>query len=109
MSYIYAEINENNICCAVSELSGEVDKPTMIPLEVYDESLLGKKYVDGVWEEVPQEPTPEPEPTEMEVLQSQVTDLQLALCEQYEENLALQDEVTNTQLALCELYEGGTV
>lgn len=49
----------------------------------------------------------EPKPTEMEVLQSQVTDLQLALCEQYEENLALQDEVTNTQLALVELYEGG--
>ena len=48
----------------------------------------------------------DPEPTEEE-LQSQVTDLQLALCEQYEENLALQDEVTNTQLALCELYEGG--
>ena len=68
MTYIYAEINENNICCAVSELSGEVDKPTMIPLEVYDESLLGKKYVDGVWEELPQEPTPELEPTTDEVL-----------------------------------------
>ena len=109
MSYIYAEIDKDNICCAVSQLSGEVIADTMSPLETYDESLLGKRYVDGVWEEVPQEPTPEPEPTEMEVLQSQVTDLQLALCEQYEENLALQDEVTNTQLALCELYEGGTV
>lgn len=49
----------------------------------------------------------EPEPTEMEVLQEEVTDLQLALVEQYEENLALQEEVTNTQLALVELYEGG--
>lgn len=49
----------------------------------------------------------EPEPTELEVLQDEVTALQLALCDQYEENLALQDEVTNTQLALCELYEGG--
>lgn len=68
MTYIYAEIDENNICCAVSELSGEIDKPTMIPLEVYDESLLGKKYVDGAWEEAPQEPTPEPEPTTDEVL-----------------------------------------
>ena len=39
-------------------------------------------------------------------LQNEVTSLQLALVEQYEDNLALQDEVTNTQLALTELYEG---
>lgn len=49
----------------------------------------------------------EPEPKEVEVLQDEVTALQLALVEQYEENLALQEEVTNTQLALVELYEGG--
>lgn len=46
-------------------------------------------------------------------LQKKIADLkielintQLALVEQYEENLALQEEVTNTQLALTELYEG---
>lgn len=38
-------------------------------------------------------------------LESQITDTQLALTEQYEENLALQEEVTNTQLALTEVYE----
>lgn len=64
MAYSYAELDENNICKAVSDLSGEVIKDTMIPLETYDTSLLGMKYVDGVWEEVPQEPTPEPEPTD---------------------------------------------
>lgn len=36
---------------------------------------------------------------------AQLTDTQLALTEQYEENIALQEEVTNTQLALTELYE----
>lgn len=54
MAYIYAELDENHICKAVSELYGEVIKDTMIPLEIYDTSLLGKKYVDGVWEEVEQ-------------------------------------------------------
>lgn len=49
----------------------------------------------------------EPEQTEIEILQDEVTALQLALVEQYEVNLALQEEVTNTQLALVELYEGG--
>lgn len=42
-------------------------------------------------------------------LEEELTDTQLALAEQYEENLALQEEVTNTQLALVELYEGGEV
>lgn len=39
-------------------------------------------------------------------LQTELTNTQLALTEQYEENLALQEEATNTQLALCEIYEG---
>jgi hypothetical protein len=73
----------------------------------------GTEWVEGATaEEIAQwnneHPAPEPpEPTEMELLQDEVTALQLALCDQYEENLALQEEVTNTQLALVELYEGG--
>lgn len=43
--------------------------------------------------------------SEYAALENQLTDTQMALCEQYEANLALQDEVTNTQLALCEVYE----
>lgn len=38
--------------------------------------------------------------------QEEVTALQLALTEQYEENLALGDEITSTQMALTEIYEG---
>ena len=61
MAYIYAELDENNICKAVSQLSGEVIKDTMIRLDEYDISLLSKKYNNGVWEEVPvEEITPEP-------------------------------------------------
>lgn len=53
----------------------------------------------------------EPEPTiaelktKVDTLENDLTNTQLALTEQYEENLALQDEVTNTQLALTEIYE----
>lgn len=42
-------------------------------------------------------------------LEEENTNLQLALTEQYEANLALQEEVTNVQLALVEIYEGGGV
>lgn len=75
MAYIYAELDENNICKAISDLSGEVIAGTMIPLETYDTSLLGKKYADGVWEEVPQEPTPEPEPSQLDRIESAVNDI----------------------------------
>lgn len=78
--FIYAELNENNICKAVSELSGEVIKDTMIPLETYDDSLLGKRYDNGEWVEVPVEPS-EPEhhqPTNAEIAHM-ISDLQADL------------------------------
>ena len=46
--------------------------------------------------------------TTIEKLDSQLTETQMALCEQYESKLELEDEVTNTQLAICEVYEACT-
>ena len=69
MKYYYAQIDENNICIAVSDLTGKVTADNMLRLEIYDTSLLGKKYNNGVWEEVPQ---PEPEPTQLDRIELQV-------------------------------------
>ena len=52
MDFNYAQINTDNICFAVSDLSGEVKADNMIRLETYDASLLGKRYVNGKWFEV---------------------------------------------------------
>lgn len=41
----------------------------------------------------------------------QLTDTQLALCDVYEDNIELEQQITDTQLALCDVYElilGGT-
>ena len=51
----YAQINSNNICIADSFLSGEVTAADMIPLSEQDTSPLGKRYHNGVWEEVEKE------------------------------------------------------
>lgn len=67
----YAELDENNICKAVSQLGGEVDKPTMIPLDSYDTSLLGKRYDNGEWYNV-ERLEPEYEPTETELIQAEL-------------------------------------
>lgn len=42
---------------------------------------------------------------EAALLEEQLTDTQLALCEQYEEKLVLEEQLTDTQLALCDVYE----
>lgn len=67
--YIYAQIDENNICVGISELSGEIIENSMIPLDKYDLSILDKKYNNGVWEEVPQ---PEPEPTQLDRIEERL-------------------------------------
>ena len=88
MKYYYAQIDENNICIAVSDLSGKVTADNMLRLETYDTSLLGKKYNNGVWEEVPQ---PEPEPTQLDRIELQVktsyTEAQNQAVDQYTEEL----------------------
>lgn len=70
----YAQLNEENICIGISQLSGEVHSPRMILLENQEVSLLGKKYNKGVWDEVEQ-PEPKPEtlsPTEQAILQTAI-------------------------------------
>ena len=71
MSYC-AQLNENSICIGVSNLSGIVDVPSLIPLPEFDISLMGKKYSNGVWEEAESEPVSEPEPTEDELIQAEI-------------------------------------
>lgn len=70
--YYYAQLNETSICIGISQLSGKVDVPSLIPLTDFDSSIMGKKYVDGVWEEVESEPVSEPEPTEQELIQAEI-------------------------------------
>lgn len=70
----YAQIGEDGICFAVSSLSGLVNSSNLIRLETYDESLLGKKYEDGSWQEVPQPETQAKElsDTERAIFETQV-------------------------------------
>lgn len=50
--FYYAQINEENICVGVSDLSGEVSADNMIRIEEMNVDLLGKKYNSGNWETV---------------------------------------------------------
>ena len=79
---IYAQLDMNNICTGISQLSGEVQAPNMLQIEHYDATLMGKKYENGVWVELPPSPEPIPEPTEEEVIQAELLLNQLLMQEQ---------------------------
>ena len=52
---IYASIDENSICRAITEYGQALDSPAsyMIALDSMDESIMGKKWTGSEWEEGP--------------------------------------------------------
>lgn len=67
----YAQLNDVNICVSVSKLNKEVESNNMIMIDTYNESLLGKKYNNGIWEDVETETLIE-ELTDTEIIQAQI-------------------------------------
>lgn len=61
-----AQLNDKNICTTVLQTFKSVAGENVIPIQNMDASLIGKIYNNGVWEEVPVEPIPEPPLTETE-------------------------------------------
>ena len=62
---VYAQINEDNICVAVSESGIAISGDDIIELDIFDASILGKKYNNGKWEDIHVEPTPT-QPTQLD-------------------------------------------
>lgn len=60
----FAEINEEKICTSILQSNGMKPSETMIAINTFDTSFLGKKYENEEWVDV--EPT-EPEPTDEEL------------------------------------------
>jgi len=44
---MYAQLNDNNIVVAISELREKDDRPNMVAIDEYDPTLLGHLYRDG--------------------------------------------------------------
>lgn len=86
----YAQLNENNICIGISQLSGEVTADNMIEIETASNDFLWRKYNNGVWSDEKFEPIPEPttpEPTNAEIQANQLVIMEV-LATIYEEMLA---------------------
>lgn len=85
--YYYAQLDETGLCVGLSGLSGEITADNMILLESYDTTILGKKYENGAWVEVPEE-EPTIEPTETQPSNTEIKNL---LLEVKEQNLILME------------------
>jgi hypothetical protein len=47
--YIYAQLNENNVCVGISQLSGEVTADNMVRVDTFDQDKLWRKYENSAW------------------------------------------------------------
>jgi len=55
----YAQINEDGVCEGLQQASKEIQANGIIPVPTYDVSLIGKKWENEEWLEIPQEETEE--------------------------------------------------
>lgn len=103
----YAQIDKNNICNATATSSKD---KSLLPdnwiLISNDYEALGKRYNNGVWEEVPQ---PEPEPTQLDRIEERLnlsyTEAQEQAVDLYTQKLI---EEGNARRAHIEPFKGYT-
>ncbi|MBC9783554.1 hypothetical protein H1S01_03380 [Heliobacterium chlorum] len=95
MSKIYLQLDADCIVIGISRLTGEVAADNLLSIDTYDITLLGKRYVNGQFEDVSQQAEPsQPELSEVDKLKAKVEAQQQQLANQ-EAKLAAQDTMIN--------------
>lgn len=79
MAYFYAQLNENNICIGVSQLSGPAEASNMIQIDTLDTDKIWRKYENGAWSTEKFEPDSSAPVTEFEETKQRVSDLEMAM------------------------------
>lgn len=77
--YIYAQLDDNNICIGISRLSGEVDAPHLVPIDAFSEDYLWRKYENGQWSAEKYEPQTTAPLTDYELTKQRLDDVELAI------------------------------
>ncbi len=75
----YAQLNENNICIGISQLSGEIIHDNMIPIIEFSEYYIWRKYENGEWGEEKYEPESTAPITEFAEQGQRISDLEQAI------------------------------
>ena len=75
----YAQLNENNICIGISQLSGDVIQSNMIEIQSFDNDKLWRKYENEAWSVEKFEPQSTAPISEFESLQARTGLLETAV------------------------------
>ena len=67
----YAQIDENGYIVGISHLSGEVSEPNLIQIDE-DFDPTNKKWNGTSWESYTPPELPEPEPTQLDIIEAEV-------------------------------------
>lgn len=116
-----AMLNAEDICTGISQVKSDAEVMNGVVIDTYDISVLGKRYVDGIWEEVPieesdvDEENPEeveepiepevpvdPQPTQLDAIFETQIMIMEAMAEQYE--ASLERELINMEVQAT-IYE----
>lgn len=58
--FFYAKLNELNIAVAVAQSNVELHDDSLVRLQSYDPTVLGKRWTGTHWESIPQPEAPQP-------------------------------------------------
>ena len=116
-----AMLNAEDICTGISQVKSDAEVMNGVVIDTYDISMLGKRYVDGIWEEDPieepdvdeenqeevEEPIEpevpvEPQPTQLDIITETQLIIMEAMAEQYEESM--ERDITNMEVQAT-IYE----
>lgn len=97
----YAQVNSNHICIADSYLSGKIESNNMILLSENEPSPIGKKYVNGTWQEVQKQKIQIPE-SDTEMIIQYLTDIELENIQAQQERQILAQQISDLELAMLE-------
>lgn len=107
--YFYAQLNGNNICIGILQLSGETIQDDRIRIENYDISYVWKKYENDVWSTEKYEPTSTAPIEEFEQLKQSNLILSQTLGNVTLENANLKQQVGTLTQTVANLMVGGTI
>lgn len=106
---IYAQLDDNKICTAISDLSEEVNAENLIALTTYDTFLIGKRWNGETWEAVTPKETAPTVPEEKISLEERLKNLeqgqiatQEAIATMYEDHTKRKLQIDET---LATIYE----
>ena len=77
--YFYAQLDENNICIGISQLSGQVEASNMVPIDNLDIDKIWRKYENGQWSAEKYEPQTTAPLTDYELTKQRLDDIESAI------------------------------